>query len=112
MPTYSYFCFDCEKDFEIFSYISSYKENPNCIFCKNKNTNRLYDKDILTQICSVRKGDTELKTLGDLAQRNRDRMSNDQKKQLKYKHNEYKYKKPDVDLPSGMSRIDRKNNEN
>jgi len=105
MPTYSYFCFACNKDFEIFSYISNYQEKPKCIFCKSKKTNRLYDKDVLTQFCSVKKSDSELKTIGDLAQRNSDKMSKDHKITLYQKHNDYKDNVPSKELPKGMSRM-------
>lgn len=106
MPTYTYFCVDCNKMFELFSYIKDYNANPHCPKCYKLNTNRMYDVDVMTQSASVKKGDSELKTLGDLAQRNTDRMSEDQKIELYMKHNAYKEdnleKKP---LPSGMSRI-------
>jgi putative FmdB family regulatory protein len=105
MPTYSYFCLTCEKDFELFSYISAYQENPKCIICKNKNTNRLYGKDVLTQACSIKKSDSELNTLGDLANRNRDKMSDDQKRSLTEKHNLYKNEEAKKELPSGMTRL-------
>lgn len=105
MPTYSYFCFSCNKDFEIFSYIKDYIEKPKCIFCNKKSTYRLYDKDVLTQSCSIKKSDSELKTLGDLAKRNSDKMSEDHKITLYQKHNDYKYDEPQKELPKGMSRI-------
>ncbi|MFN9959492.1 MAG: hypothetical protein ACK55I_40905, partial [bacterium] len=59
----------------------------------------------LKSICpSVKKSDGELKTLGDLAKRNADRMSDDQKISLYQKHNSYKEEKLETKpLPSGMS---------
>lgn len=104
MPTYSYSCEDCKQNFELFFYIKDYVEKPQCQTCKSKNTYRLYSVDVLSQSASVKKSDNELKTIGDLAKRNSDRMSEDQKQALWKKHNEYKdeqYQKP---LPSGMSR--------
>jgi putative FmdB family regulatory protein len=104
MPTYSYFCYKCNDDFEIFSYIKDYTDNPDCSFCGKKTTYRLYDKDVLTQSCSVRKSDSELKTLGDLAMRNTERMSQDEKIALHKKHNDYKENKVETKpLPKGMS---------
>lgn len=54
----------------------------------------------------IKKHDSELKTIGDLANRNNDKFSEDKKASLRNKHNEYKedtsYQK---ELPSGMSRI-------
>lgn len=104
MPTYSYFCYGCDQEFELFLYIKDYIDNPRCDLCKKKTTYRLYNKDILTQSCSVKKCDSELKTLGDLALRNTDRMSNDEKISLHHKHNSYKENKIESNpLPKGMS---------
>jgi pyruvate-formate lyase-activating enzyme len=54
---------------------------------------------------SVKKTDSELKTIGDLANRNRDKMSNDHKQHLQEKHNEYKDTELEKQLPKGMNRI-------
>lgn len=106
MPTYSYQCSKCKQSFELFFYIKDYHENPPCLSCKSKKTHRLITNDVLTQNCSVKKADTELKTLGDLAQRNSDRMSDDEKQSLYTKHNSYKDDTElDKKLPSGMSRV-------
>jgi putative FmdB family regulatory protein len=107
MPSYSYSCFNCNKDFELFFYIKDYNPQPKCVECGSKQTNRNYVADALTQSSSVKKSDSELKTIGDLALRNTERMSDDQKSALYRKHNEYKEdtsldKKP---LPKGMSRL-------
>lgn len=105
MPTYSYSCPDCNTDFELFFYIKDYISNPNCIECNNNNTYRRYADDVATQNCSVRKSDSELKTVGDLANRNRDKMSKDEKNALYQKHNSYKETASDKPLPKGMTRI-------
>lgn len=105
MPTYSYICEKCNSEFELFFYIKDYKEHPNCIKCGNKNTQRLYVKDVITQNTSIRKMDSELKTIGDLANRNRDKMSEDEKIALNNKHNSYKEEIPDKPLPKGMKRL-------
>jgi len=106
MPTYSYFCEKCQIKFELFFYIKDYIDKPNCPeCCCNNNTQRNYVDDILTQNASVKKSDSELKTLGDLANRNRDKLSEDEKVSLYRKHNDYKDNKPDKPLPKGMSRI-------
>lgn len=105
MPTYSYNCNKCKKDFELFFYIKDYIDQPKCIFCYSKDTNRSYVKDAVTQNVSVKKTDSELKTLGDLANRNRDKMTDDQRLDLHNKHNAYKYDEPNTQLPSGMKRI-------
>lgn len=105
MPTYSYGCIDCRKNFELFFYIKDYIEKPVCPNCNHKNTYRLYAVDVATQSASVKKSDTELKTLGDLALRNSERMSDDERAHLHQKHNAYKDQELEKELPSGMSRI-------
>jgi putative FmdB family regulatory protein len=107
MPTYTYYCFECDKPFEIFSSISEYKEVVECPNCKKTEyVNRLYCADVQTQFMSVKKSDNELKTLGDLAMRNTERMSEDEKTSLYMKHNSYKENKEESKpLPKGMSRL-------
>lgn len=106
MPTYSYYCENCDILHEIFFTIAAYKDTIKCDKCKNK-CSRSYIDDILTLNSSVKKTDSELKTLGDLANRNRDRMSDDQKNHLNKKHNDYKDTKIEKELPKGMSRIEK-----
>ena len=106
MPTYTYLCIKCKKNFELFSSIRDYDESPRCIHCKTHKAQRDYEIDLPTQSSSVKKSDSELKTIGDLALRNTDRMSNDQKTELYMKHNSYKENKVETKpLPKGMSRI-------
>jgi putative FmdB family regulatory protein len=105
MPNYSYECSKCKHQFEMFFYIKDYIERPICVKCGSEKTNRCYILDVATQATSVKKSDSELKTLGDLANRNRDKMSDDQKNELYHKHNEYKYDKQEKSLPKGMSRL-------
>lgn len=107
MPTYSYFCESCQSDFELFFYIKDYQERPACEHCQSLTTRRQYVADALTQNTSVKKSDSELKTLGDLANRNRDRLSDDQKTELYMKHNSYKDSEPEKPLPAGMTRMKR-----
>jgi putative FmdB family regulatory protein len=105
MPTYSYHCESCSNDFELFFHIKDYIEQPPCVGCSSKKTSRLYTKDVATQATSVRKTDSELKTIGDLANRNRDRMSNDERIALDKKHNSYKENTEEAPLPAGMTRM-------
>jgi len=105
MPTYSYICNNCTCNFELFSYIKNYIEHPKCVQCHSDNTNRAYTKDVMTQSASIKKSDSELKTIGDLAKRNSDKMSEDQKISLHQKHNSYREDGPQKELPRGMSRI-------
>lgn len=105
MPTYSYHCEQCDTDFELFFYIRDYVEQPQCIYCRSKKTSRSYIKDVITQNTSVKKADSELSTIGDIANRNRDRMSEDEKIALDHKHNSYKEETPQTVLPKGMKRL-------
>lgn len=109
MPNYSYVCDKCNKSFELFFYIKEYQENPVCINCSSKKTHRCYILDVATQTSSVKKSDSELKTVGDLANRNRDKMSDDHKQALYHKHNEYKEQQADAPLPKGMKRLKKQN---
>lgn len=104
MPTYTYICNKCNNKFELFFNIADYLEHPKCK-CGSQKTNRSYEDDMTTISSSVKKADSELKTVGDLANRNRDRMSEDHKHSLYMKHNSYKEQESIKDLPSGMSRI-------
>jgi len=106
MPVYSYACDKCKLKFELFFSYAKYEEQPQCLGCgSDKHTIRLYVEDALTINTSVKKSDSELKTLGDLANRNRDKLSDDEKLSLQNKHNDYKESAPTMNLPKGMSRI-------
>jgi len=106
MPTYSYSCDSCNYSFELFSTISNYNPQPKCSRCQKSKTHRRYLDDVSTISTSIKKSDSELKTIGDLALRNSERMSEDQKISLRQKHNAYKDNKEESgSLPSGMSRI-------
>lgn len=108
MPSYSYYCSECKIHFEIFSSIKDYSSDkkPICTQCKtNKSVLRRYDIDVSSQHASVKKGDTELKTIGDLARRNSDRLSEDEKIHLYQKHNAYKFEDNTKELPTGMNRV-------
>ena len=108
MPNYSYFCETCDTAFELFFSIRDYKEKTKCKKC-NKTCRRNYIEDVLSQSASVKKSDSELKTIGDLANRNRDRFSSDERIALDKKHNEYKDNDLAKELPKGMSRIKKQN---
>lgn len=104
MPEYTYECDNCKSKFSVVSSIADYREHPKCD-CGSKKTQRCYLEDCLTINGNVKKSDSELKTIGDLALRNTERMSDDQKTELYHKHNSYKDNKPDKPLPNGMSRM-------
>jgi putative FmdB family regulatory protein len=109
MPTYTYQCSKCNNLFELFSSIANYSEHPKCTECESVKTNRVYEIDMITISGSVRKSDSELKTIGDLALRNSERMSDDEKHNLYIKHNSYKENPTPKELPSGMSRLKKGN---
>lgn len=104
MPEYSYNCEKCNKVFSIICSIKEYKDTHLCDICGTLCA-RDYIEDLSTLNTSVRLGDNDLKTLGHLAQRNTERMSEDQKNELYRKHNSYKSEVSDKPLPKGMSRI-------
>jgi putative FmdB family regulatory protein len=104
MPEYSYRCDSCENTFSIVCSIREYEDTHLCNTCGSK-CSRDYLEDLSTLNASVKLGDNELKTLGHLAQRNTDRMSDDQRNELHRKHNSYKEDIPEKTLPKGMSRI-------
>lgn len=104
MPEYSYTCTKCNFSFSLISSIKSYTEHPICSKCSGSCC-RDYGTDLITLNSSVKKSDSELKTIGDLAQRNSDRMSTDEKYALYKKHNSYKDEQDLKPLPTGMSRV-------
>lgn len=105
MPTYTYNCPKCDNKFELFFSIKDYISSPKCPACSNKHTERSYIDDVSSIQNSIIKHDSELKTVGDLANRNRDRMSDDQKQQLHSQHNSYKETASPKQLPKGMNRV-------
>lgn len=105
MPVYSYICNGCNQNFELFFSFANYNEKPKCILCGSKKTERHIVADAITINGSVKKSDSELKTIGDLANRNRDKLSNDEKQALYEKHNSYKEDIPQKSLPKGMKRV-------
>jgi len=105
MPTYTYKCDKCKEKFELFAHFSDYSEHPKCIHCKSTHTDRSYEDDVINVSCSIKKHSSELKTIGDIANRNRDLLSDDQKMALYEKHNSYKDKDEPINLPKGMSKI-------
>jgi putative FmdB family regulatory protein len=105
MPTYTYKCPSCKKVFEILSSIKDYQDTVSCSSCDCKKASRCLAHDVQTLNGSVKLGDNELKTLGHLAQRNTERMSEDQKQSIWTKNNSYKETPLDKPLPKGMSRV-------
>jgi hypothetical protein len=105
MPSYTFFCNNCNTKYEIVCSIKNYHDKLPCDLCHGSDVIRMYTEDVLTQSSSVKKSDSELKTIGDLAKRNSDRMSEDQKHALYMKHNSYKDQQDLKPLPTGMSRV-------
>lgn len=106
MPCYTFLCTQCNQKFEIVCSIRNYEDTQKCPSCKrSEHTIRCYTEDVATLNTSIKKHDTELKTVGDLANRNRDRMSDSQKEELYVKHNSYKDQEIDKPLPKGHQRL-------
>ena len=112
MPLYSYICNACDGFFEIVCSYADYDKNKDkvkCPACQSKKVERDIN-DVASLNTSVKKSDNELKTIGDLARRNTDKMSEDQKASLYAKHNSYKEQPNNKPLPKGMSRMKRTKN--
>ena len=108
MPVYTFQCIKCQHSFELFATYSGYDAiKARCPECNSKKIERSYQTDLQNIMGSVKKSDSDIK-LGDLANRNRDRMSDDHKAHLYRKHNEYKDPSHNKPLPKGMSRPKRK----
>lgn len=110
MPEYTFICDCCDDAFSIFARWSELddlvvKKKVVCPNCRSNTVSRDYVGDCSTISGSVKKSDNELKTIGDLANRNRDRFSSDKIESLNKKHNSYKEEVSDKPLPKGMSRI-------
>tara|TARA_B100001778_G_scaffold206947_1_gene171022 strand:+ start:789 stop:1133 length:345 start_codon:yes stop_codon:yes gene_type:complete len=109
MPVYTFECCKCKHLFELFASYSNYNSaKVECPKCQSKKVERSYGIDLQNMTGSVVKSDADMK-LGDLANRNRDRMSDDHKQHLYNKHNKYKDPSFNKPLPKGMSRTKRKN---
>lgn len=104
MPEYSYKCDVCDVSFSVVCSIRTYKEQVTCSNCKSL-CSRDYDKDLPTVQTSIKLATSEIKTLGHLAQRNTETMSQDQKDELYRKHNSYREDAPEKPLPKGMTRL-------
>jgi putative FmdB family regulatory protein len=106
MPAYTFACHKCKKKFEIVCSISKYSEVQNCPYCNSPDrVDRCYIDDVASLSASVKKSDSELKTIGDIANRNRDRLSDDEKNALYQKHNSYKEEPAKPELPKGFTRM-------
>jgi len=110
MPEYTFICSGCSDSFSIFARWYDLDDMVTtkkvvCPNCRSKKVTRDYTGDCATISGSVKKSDSELKTIGDLANRNRDKFSVDKIEHLNKKHNSYKEQVPDKPLPKGMSRI-------
>ena len=103
MPEYSFICNKCANRFSLFATYSEYESKKNkCTKCKSNDVDRDYSIDLQNMFGSVVKSNSDIK-LGHLANRNRDRMSTDQKNELYQQHNAYK--DGAQKLPKGMSKI-------
>lgn len=104
MPTYQFICEKCNCSFNINCYICDYdavKSTLRCVSCKSNRIYRDYQKDNIM-------GHIEQKTIGSLADKNTDKMSEEQKLDLYLKHNDYLYNEPEKELKPGMERIRKK----
>lgn len=103
MPEYTYVCDACGLKTEVFFTIQDYQETIECSCAAQMR--RSYQDDLMGMTNSIVKADSELKTIGDLANRNRDKMSEDHKQALFKKHNAYRENPPEMPLPKNTKRI-------
>ncbi len=104
MPEYYYTCEKCKKTFSTFKVsVSQYIEKEKCPTCNStQNVYREYQEEGFYS--SIRLSDGEIKTVGHLAERNTENMSDDELKALNRKNTAYLREQP-KDLPSGMKRV-------
>lgn len=107
MPSYTFNCKKCGT-FEIVTTIAKYNGKAKCPHCKKQSKERVYSVDLSGATASVKKADSELSTVGDIANRNRDNFSDDYKEHLRRKHNAYRDEAPLPELPSGMSYMNKR----
>ena len=107
MPLYTYEC-PTHGLFCISSSIAEYKPKTKC---PTKKCRKVCERNIMVDASTlVGVADATPKTVGGLADKNADKMSDDQKAALYKKHNAYKEADPNVEprpLPPGMERIER-----
>lgn len=105
MATYTFECKHCQVDFEIVSSVGQYTGKGRCPTCKkvSKIRNLLCD----LPVSSIVKADSELKTIGDIAKRNTDKLSDDEKRHIIAKRDAEKVQS--AELPKGMSRAREQN---
>ena len=108
MPEYTYVCDACGRKIELFFTLSAYQETIDCICSPSEKMRRSYQDDLAGLTNAVVKTDDELNTIGDLANRNRDKLSKDEKSHLNKKHNDYKDDYSGFKLPNGMTSMRQK----
>lgn len=103
MPTYTYTCPSC-GDFELYSSLQGYKEKVRCPSCTKQS-----QRNLLVDAMSVIATGLGAQTLGSIADKNADKLSQDEKDLLNAKHNAYKDVPEEqlAPLPAGMKRVGR-----
>lgn len=102
MPSYTFRCDDeeCDAEVELLSTIANYKPLTKCPNCKKETLKRDYETDLPTG--TVVKGNSEI-TVGQLADRNSAKFSEDYKLHLYKKHNSYLWEGgDDITTPKGQ----------
>lgn len=101
MAEYSFICAKCDNTFSIFEHRTKYTGKAKCPKCKKISKQRDFSADL--PLDNIIKGDDQLKTVGDLAKRNTDRLSPDEKRHILAKRDANKIMNPN--LPKGMKRM-------
>ena len=107
MPTYTYFCQNFQLVFEKFANISDYQDKEICPQCGySRKVSREFAQDAKTIHTNIITSDNEI-TIGQLASRNTKKMTRDEKIDKYYEHNKYKWEGPELDMPKGMTHINK-----
>ena len=104
IPSYTFFCEECKKNFSIVCSIKDYSSNQNCPHCNNSNVYREYNID--NACINYINGLSEAKTLQEYAEKQTKKYGQEKCNEMRQKFVEYKQNKVGgiKELPTGMTR--------
>lgn len=98
MPTYTFYCQECEKDFEIYFSLKDYCGKAHCPTCSVVSEQRNLQSDLPV-------GSVVARTLGTIAEKNTRELSKDKKDAMTAEFTAYLDDNQKNPLPKGMKRI-------
>ena len=104
---YSFICRSCKKEFEEVLTRQQYENFQVVCSCGSDKVSRDYQTDLEGLVGSVKKSDSELRTIGDIAARNTERYSDDQKLEMRKQHFSY-LEGEEPEAPKGATRVKKK----